>query len=187
MQAARFNHSCTPNVYHRYNPNIDRLTIHALRDIQPGEEICTAYIDICHATAERRRILGHWGFTCECLACKSQDPIQEARRHKLEELMACMQDREGKRSLENWGTRDYAEALTTVQQVIALMKDEGLEETDTLGEAYELAAEYCLASGMKKEAMDWAEKDLEVERKCCGEDSPEYIKASVLLESARAA
>lgn len=36
------NHHCTPNVFHRFNANINRLTIHALRDIKPGEEISTS-------------------------------------------------------------------------------------------------------------------------------------------------
>jgi hypothetical protein len=185
-QAARFNHSCSPNVYHRYNPDIDRLTIHALRDIRPGEEICTAYIDICSDTAERRRVLQHWGFECCCETCEAHDLARDARRKKLGELMAVMQRRENKRSFENWGTWDYAEALTTVEEIISLMLEDGLEETDTLGEAYEVAAEYNLAMGCKEDAIKWAEKDLEIERKCCGEDSNEYIKALSLLESARA-
>ncbi|KAI5240265.1 SET domain-containing protein [Aureobasidium subglaciale] len=161
--AARFNHSCTPNVYHRYNPNVDCLTIHALRDIHPGEEICTAYIDICHDTAERRRILAHWNFECACDACETQDPAREARRHKLEELLTTMQRRENKRSFEKWGTWDYAEALTLVEEVISLMMEDGLEETDTLGEAYELAAEYNLAMACREDAIKWAERDVEVE------------------------
>ncbi|CAD0112651.1 unnamed protein product [Aureobasidium uvarum] len=165
----------------------DRLTIHALRDIRPGEEICTAYIDICHDTAERRRILHHWGFKCCCEACETQDPAREARRSKLEELMTVMQRRENKRSFENWGTWDYAEALATVEKIICLMLEDGLEETDTLGVAYENAAEYNLAMGCKEDAVKWAEKDLEIERKCCGEDSDEYANALKLLESARAA
>ncbi|KAK6003939.1 hypothetical protein QM012_008789 [Aureobasidium pullulans] len=184
--AARFNHSCSPNVYHRYNPNIDRLTIHALRDIHPGEEICTAYIDICHDAAERRRILRHWGFKCCCQACEAQDLARETRRNRLEQLMTTMQRREYKRSFENWGVWDYAEALTTVEEVISIMLDDGLEETDTLGEAYENAAAYNIAMGSREDAIKWAEKDLEIERKCCGEDSPEYAKALALLESARA-
>lgn len=184
-QAARFNHSCAPNVYHRYNSNIGCLTMHALRHIQPGEEICTAYIDICHDTAERRRILRHWGFKCCCQACQAHDAAQDLRRRNLEELMARMHEREEQRPYENWGVLDYHEALTTVEEIIALMIEDGLEETDTLGEAYENAAEYCLAVGRNQDACRWAQADVEVEHKCCGKDSPEYAKAFALLESAR--
>lgn len=100
--------------------------------------------------------------------------------------MTVMQRRENKRSFENWGIWDYAEALTTVEEVISLMLEDGLEETDTLGEAYDVAAVYNIAMDCKGDAIKWAEKDLEVERKCCGQDSAEYVKALALLESARA-
>lgn len=100
--------------------------------------------------------------------------------------MTTMQRRENKRSFENWGVWDYAEALTTVEEIISIMLDDGLEETDTLGEAYENAATYNIAMDCREDAIKWAEKDLEIERKCCGEDSAEYATALALLESARA-
>jgi hypothetical protein len=100
--------------------------------------------------------------------------------------MTVMQRRENKRSFENWSTWDYAEALTTVEEIISLMLEDGLEETDTLGEACEVAAVYSLAMGCKEDAIKWATKDLGIERKCCGHDSAEYAKALALLESARA-
>ena len=101
--------------------------------------------------------------------------------------MAQMHKRERKRGFENWSTWDYAEALTTVEEIIGLMVEAGLEETDTLGEAYENAAEYCLAVDWKEDALKWAEKGLMVERKCCGEDSPEYAAALALVEAAQSA
>lgn len=131
-------------------------------------------------------MLQHWGFECRCEACEAQDPAREARRNKLGELTTVMQRRENKRSFENWGVWDYAEALTTVEQVISLMLEEGLEETDTLGEAYEVAAVYNIAMDCKESAVKWAEKDLDIENKCCGADSAEYTKALALLEAARA-
>jgi hypothetical protein len=100
--------------------------------------------------------------------------------------MTVMHRRENKRSWETWGVWDFAEALTTVEEIISLMLDDGLEETDTLGEACEIAAVYSLAMGCKEDAIRWATRDLEVEQKCCGHDSAEYAKALALLESARA-
>jgi hypothetical protein len=100
--------------------------------------------------------------------------------------MTVMQRRENKRSFENWGVWDFAEALTTVEEVISLMLADGLEETDTLGEACEVAAVYSLAMGCREDAIKWATRDLEIEQKCCGLDSSEYVKALALLKSARA-
>lgn len=183
--AARLNHSCRPNVFHRFNTHLGRLTIHALRDIRPGEELLTSYIDICAATPERRRVLRHWGFKCLCTLCKAKNSEQEWRRKRLAELMGKMKRAEARRTEESWQQWDFAKALGVAEEVIRLMEEEGLEESDTLGEAYGTAADYAIEIGWHDTAIRWAEKALAIERKCCGEDSPEYDKARLLLEYAR--
>lgn len=170
-------------MFHRFNANIKRLTIHALRTIQPGEELHTSYIDILHRTVERRRILRHWGFECECNTCRANDVNQDGRRKKLEQLMAQVKAREAQRGHETWSHSDYATALSTIEETIGLMEEEELFESDTLGEIYSNAAEYAVILGRREKAVEWAEKAAEVELKCCGEDSPEYEKASFLLRS----
>ena len=100
--------------------------------------------------------------------------------------MAKMQTGERKRLFDNWTDSEYEAAIGVIEELVGLMIEEDMEETDTLGEACENAAEYCLVVGRNEEAIKWAEKGLYVERKCCGEDSPEYAKASALLESANA-
>lgn len=179
------NHSCAPNVFHKYNYFINRLTIHALRDIQPGEEIHTSYIDICHPTKERRRLLRHWGFKCLCSACKAKNVHVEWRRKKLEELMGRMKRAEAKRPMQMWEQWDYAKALSTVEEIIGLMEEDGLEESDTLGEAYANAIEYAMTLGWWPQAREWAAKALRIEEKCCGSDSPEYAKALALQEATK--
>lgn len=183
--AARMNHSCDPNVFHRHNHNIMRLTIHALKDIQPGEEIYTSYIDICHPTPERRRILRHWGFKCRCLACTRPKTGSDLRRRKLEELTAKMKRNEAKRADREWQQWDYANALSLMEEIIGLMEEEKLNESDTLGEVLENAAEYAMALGWWKLARDWAARAVEIEERCLGTDSSEYLNAVNLLESAK--
>ena len=39
LTACRINHACDNNAQNFWNENIDRLTIHAVRDIRQGEEI----------------------------------------------------------------------------------------------------------------------------------------------------
>jgi len=184
-KAARMNHSCAPNVFHRYNAFVHRLTVHALRTIAPGEELLTSYIDICHPTLERRRILRHWGFKCRCSACVSKDHVQDFRRKKLEDGLARMKKSEMKRAMENWQQWDYAKALSHIEEVLGWMDEEGMEESDTLGEALANAAEYAMALGWWDLAKGWAERGLEVERKCCGTDSQEYERAKVLVEATK--
>ncbi|KAG5991693.1 hypothetical protein E4U52_003428 [Claviceps spartinae] len=42
-EASRINHNCENNAQHYWKDDIKRLTVHALRDIHPGEEITTSY------------------------------------------------------------------------------------------------------------------------------------------------
>ena len=171
-------------MFHRFNYHINRLTIHALRTIPAGEEINTSYIDICHPTKERRRILRHWGFKCRCKLCSSTSSSRDLRRKKLEELTAKMKRNERKRPMDGWQQWDYAKALGMVEEIVQLMEEEGMSESDTTGEAYSNAAEYCMALGWWGAAREWAQKACEVEERCLGKDSPEWEKVKALLDAA---
>lgn len=186
VQAARVNHSCAPNVFHRFNANISSITMHALRDIKPGEEILTSYIDICQPTSQRRRIMYHWGFKCKCEVCCAHDVDQDWRRKRLEELLASIRETEYNRAEQSWSQWDYGRALSAVAEAMALMEEEGMYESDTLGEVYAHAARYAAAMGeaeWKVNALRWANNAAEIERKCCGDDSVEYAKATDLINS----
>ncbi|KAK6540512.1 hypothetical protein TWF694_009303 [Orbilia ellipsospora] len=184
--SARINHSCSPNVFHRYSPTIDRLTVHALREIQPGEELVTSYIDICHPTAVRRQILKHWGFRCRCAACDSPDDEEDHRRKKIEDLYTKLKGLEKKRA-SSTKEKGYEKFMNLVTRVIKLLEKEGMEESDTLGVAYKTAVRVGMILGTtdRERLVEWAEKAVGIEAKCLGEDSKEYIAATRLLEAAR--
>ncbi|KAF3915226.1 hypothetical protein ABW20_dc0108873 [Dactylellina cionopaga] len=187
--SARLNHSCVPNVFHRYSPSIDRLTIHALRDIQPGEELFTSYIDICHPTVKRQQMLNHWGFRCGCTACESSDTEEDSRRKGLEDIFVRIGNREKKR-LQNeskWKKEDYERSFSVVANAIELLEKEGMEETDTLGIVYTLGVRLAIRVGKEEDAVKWAENTVEIERKCLGDDSREYQQAVELLDMAKKA
>ncbi|KAF7361649.1 SET domain-containing protein [Mycena venus] len=58
LEASRFNHSCSPNVVHRFDPQSFTLTVHAIRPIARGEEIVHSYIDLTSTvTRDARRAL----------------------------------------------------------------------------------------------------------------------------------
>ncbi|KAJ6258806.1 hypothetical protein Dda_6860 [Drechslerella dactyloides] len=187
--AARLNHSCAPNVFHRYNPLIQRLTVHALRDIAPGEELLTSYIDICHPTPARRSLLRHWGFKCNCTACTNPDVESDARRKKLGELFLRITNRERKRarSAGGWGPKDYEASIKLAMRTIRLLQKEGMAETDTLGVICLIGAQLASLAGGKweEQAGEWARTAVAVDRKCVGEDSMEYLRAAEVLEATR--
>lgn len=178
-QAARLNHSCSPNVFHRYNPSLNRLTIHALRDIRPGEELNTSYIDICHPTAARRQILKDWGFKCGCAACESRDEQRDLLSKRIEDVMAKLRKREDKLAPRPhpWDAKEYARSMALIERGLRLMEEHGMAETDTSGYLLSLAATYGARTGRRAEAIEWAEKLVDIERKCLGDDSNEYRTA----------
>jgi hypothetical protein len=68
---ACFNHSCAPNVQVSYAAaNDETLVVHALRDIEPEEELFISYIDEDAPFPERQQQLyEHYLFTCLCTKC----------------------------------------------------------------------------------------------------------------------
>ena len=86
---SRINHSCIPNVHNAYNPSLDRLTVHAVRQTNKGEEILTSYIDgYCRTHEQRQQSLNEWGFfKCSCRCCTgSRAAVSGKRRARMFEI-----------------------------------------------------------------------------------------------------
>lgn len=73
--AARFNHACNPNACFSWNAEIGKETIHAMRDIEEGEEITLSYCDMGHGKRLRAWELKHYGFVCDCKACGDVEDV----------------------------------------------------------------------------------------------------------------
>lgn len=66
--ASLFNHSCRPNAAVIFDGAL--LTIKAIDDIQLGQEITIAYVDIAHSRTQRKRMLrDKYFFDCTCERC----------------------------------------------------------------------------------------------------------------------
>lgn len=75
LQAAKFNHSCIPNLYQSFDHK-RRIRFKTLRDVFPGEELCVSYIDLGRPTWWRRsELLRGYGFVCDCERCSTVDPL----------------------------------------------------------------------------------------------------------------
>ncbi|KAF1974535.1 hypothetical protein BU23DRAFT_94962 [Bimuria novae-zelandiae CBS 107.79] len=57
IEASRINHACDNNSMHCWNDNLGKITVHAVRDIEKGEEITTNYIGRGSIRKERQAIL----------------------------------------------------------------------------------------------------------------------------------
>lgn len=84
--------------------------------------------------------------------------------------------------MQQW---DQARALGEVEDVLALMREEGLDEPDTRAEALALAVEAACALGWRGMALPWAEEALEIERMALGEDAEEVEVARERVERVR--
>lgn len=79
---SKFNHSCLQNVDHVFVEPFQR--VYAVRNIQKGEELCTAYVSLFDSHDVRRKKLEErYGFECTCRLCEmnlaERSEIENAR------------------------------------------------------------------------------------------------------------
>ncbi|KAG6131484.1 hypothetical protein E4U12_003651 [Claviceps purpurea] len=89
LEACRINHDCQNNAVHQWNANIEQGTVHALRDIQPGEEITISYVFSLKGRETRQKQLkDSFDFTCSCRLCSLPEDESEERDRKLEQIVS---------------------------------------------------------------------------------------------------
>jgi len=192
--AARFNHCCNPNACFTWNSAIGKETIHAMSDIQPGDQITLSYCDMIHDKSLRTWELKHYGFVCDCRACTENEEDDTTfayhsgqRRYRLQEL-----DRETKFLRGRYLDRGAKEKdlVKKLLEMAALHQQEG-DWTARLanvwvnccGRGSQLMcyrfldiALVCEFNNDLKMAALTAAKAVQVKKDCQGEDFPEYGK-----------
>ncbi|KAI1814440.1 hypothetical protein GGS20DRAFT_412994 [Poronia punctata] len=170
---SHLNHSCVPNAYNSYNPNIRRLTIHSTRDIRLGEQIFTSYINsFCRTRQQRQSMLIHWGFVCSCLACTdpSIEPLRK-RMFQLDQSLAVWNS-----PLMNGIARSSARsALQDAMELVGLLNKQGLEGME-LSRTYRDCSKASLELGRMDAALDYAYKELENEECIMGTETEHMRK-----------
>ncbi|XP_076250614.1 SET and MYND domain containing, class 5 isoform X1 [Rhynchophorus ferrugineus] len=85
------NHSCEPNAEIQFLHNNSKLSLIALKDIEPDEEICISYLDECNIErsrhSRRKTLMENYLFACECPKCLSQ--IEDPDVTSEEEMSEC--------------------------------------------------------------------------------------------------
>ena len=123
LEASRINHSCRHNAQNTWNANIGQLTIHALRDIEVGQEITIAYLDRKMGRAERRLHLKEkFFFDCACELCMlppAQREESDLRLSKIQFIDDCLNDTDS-------GASGYDEGLYLVRTILRLLEEEGV-------------------------------------------------------------
>ncbi|KAL0211317.1 hypothetical protein P9112_009615 [Eukaryota sp. TZLM1-RC] len=119
-----FNHSCKPNVTHRFHPKQLTEKFFAVRDIAAGEQLTTCYADV-HDTLSRRRAMIHrrFSFNCGCDFCSHLEGDAKAQAISDKNRATLLQLDNGFPNLL-YNSKD---AIALTDERIELMKQEGLE------------------------------------------------------------
>jgi hypothetical protein len=87
VQASRINHACVPNCHHSWDKKSGVLNVHAVRNIQVGEEITNSYIKGIGTFAERQsHCRTNFGFKCQCSQCSLPPMDRKKSDERIEEV-----------------------------------------------------------------------------------------------------
>ncbi|KAF1986534.1 SET domain-containing protein [Aulographum hederae CBS 113979] len=177
IKASHINHSCVPNAYRTWNTDIERHTVHALGNIDEGEEITISYLTDSHTRRGRETrqevLKASYGITCSCRLCSL--PPQESKEcdAKLKELAKLYRAK---------GNQEYRtlvlsplEQLRRAERMTDLHKELGLCQ-DAWSLPYSDAAEILICNGDLARAGAFADMAISVWRIYCGNDCTQ-IKA----------
>ena len=169
IEASRFNHSCLPNVLHRFSKPFER--VFAIRDIKKGEELCTSYIQsdiMMKTTKERRKFLFVvWKFECMCELCDTNDKDWQQRiaryRGRYQEIDA---------KIEN-PFLNYKERMAMVREIFEVMEKGKMMCPPLIcmhaGDGFQLA----VACKDRRKAVKYAKQGYEASLIANGDYSPE--------------
>lgn len=152
-EIAMLNHDCRPNAAYFWDEETLTHYVHAMRTIQPGEEITISYVDSEKDRAHRmRRLERSWGFKCGCSACTAHPSLtaeSDARLYQIAELAEKLNDW----TSSSFATPEMAEAM------ISMYDQERLWAYQAT--AYKHAAEVYSSFGNKFMAIKYARMSVE--------------------------
>ncbi|KAH7070129.1 hypothetical protein FB567DRAFT_564860 [Paraphoma chrysanthemicola] len=153
-EIAMLNHDCRPNAAYFWDEQMMTHYVHAIRDIQPGEEITITYIDNEKDRKTRmKRLQKSWGFKCSCSACTANPSLTAESDNRLYQIT------ELARILDNWTPASKA-TPEVAELLISLYEQERLDAS--LATAYKYAAEVHSSFGKKWEAIKYARLSVEL-------------------------
>ncbi|KAF4337306.1 SET domain protein [Fusarium beomiforme] len=137
--ASRINHSCAQNAQNTWNSDINKLTIHAIKDIDQGEEITIMYLGEHADYATRQHALKEdHRFECTCERCSLPEADRRISDARLKEIQTL------DRSLSNGFSiiSSPLKSLHNARRILQLLNTEGIADSSvslTLYNAFHIA------------------------------------------------
>ncbi|KAI1503670.1 hypothetical protein F5X99DRAFT_374124 [Biscogniauxia marginata] len=171
--ASLFNHDCRPNLAFYIDQTLT-YHAHAIRDIEPGEELTVSYLDPFQLrSARQERAQQTLGFTCICPLCSSSHKEVAASDARL----LLIQRIEGE--LADFSSQEASPAL--IEKLIALYEEEHLDFK--MAGAYTIAALNYNLFGQAQLAQKYAKLAVEAGRLENGPDAPDVRAMQELLDN----
>ncbi|KAF4778141.1 hypothetical protein HER10_EVM0000420 [Colletotrichum scovillei] len=147
-EVSRYNHDCRPNVAFYIDDSDMRHYTHAIKDIQPGEELTISYVDSLSSRAVRQdRAQRNWGFGCTCQQCSLSEAFIRSSDQRLGKMWQIEQQ------MSHWNGAKVDEEM--IEELISLYRQEQLDQSHG-SDAFRLAALNYNSLGMEKEALEYA-------------------------------
>ena len=180
--ATRFNHACLPNTYYSWSEARQELVFQAMIDVKKEEELTIAYGRPFLSHHERQNELRNYNFKCNCPACQIDTPFGQASESRRLVMKALDEQIIMFQTALNEGPITYGlqDPLSPILRLIELIEEEGLRG-ELMG-PYRGAAELLKGRGKWEEALVFANKELEEERTCLGQDSEVVGKTREYIE-----
>lgn len=107
-----FNHSCRPNAVALYNGTTQMIRL--IEDVNAGEEITIAYVDIAHSRSDRtQQLADKYFFKCDCPRCSSDTGfgvidtlLGESYDHDMDEDEPSFVEKTLMEDIEAWNVLD---------------------------------------------------------------------------------
>ncbi|KAI0528336.1 heterokaryon incompatibility protein-domain-containing protein [Xylaria digitata] len=180
LEACRINHACDNNAQKNWNEKIKRHTVHALRDIDKGEEITITYLGpLKNRKARQKALQERFGFTCLCRLCSLPPEQSQESDRRLEEIHRL----DG--VIDQLGIEGVLvsplQTLRYFDQQVHLYLDQGREDVGS-AQAFVNAAQLAIANSDLARGRIFAERAASVWKTTVGGDDTQAIKHGALAQ-----
>ena len=174
------NHSCLSNAHNSWNSDTKRETIHAIRNINAGEEITISYDKGDTYNSRRTHLKDAFGFDCNCSVCSLPLPerqISDARRLQIKHLDDAIGD-------PGRVMNEPDNCLADCHSLLQVLEEEYHGGAHALiARLYYDAFQISITHGDQARASVFAQRGYKSRVICEGEDSPETRKVKILIEN----